>query len=256
MITDFTPIVHTLPGRTIKVWAVADVHIGAREANIYGKDGFANFLSKIAQDPDSYVCICGDMLNNGIKDSVTNVYEETMPPNAQVELASELLRPIADKILGCVGGNHERRTKKAVDLDPMFMVMTLIGKPELYRPNFAFIRVNMKHGNTRNHYGLMLIHGKSASKRSKFDLQVEGVDAIIGAHLHTPEAHKGGKLVFTKSNHVRVKPFVSLTACSWLAYGGYAASGLMLAQATSDPQCLILEWSGRNDHNGQVRLAW
>lgn len=31
MLDDFTPIIHQLDGRTIKVWAVADVHIGAKE---------------------------------------------------------------------------------------------------------------------------------------------------------------------------------------------------------------------------------
>ena len=41
MLDDFTPIIHELPGRTIKVWAVADVHIGARECDM---DGFKRFL--------------------------------------------------------------------------------------------------------------------------------------------------------------------------------------------------------------------
>ena len=113
MISDFTPIVHTLPGRTVKVWAVADVHIGAKECDM---DGFKAFLRKMQDEPDSYLVIVGDVLNNGIKDSMTNVYEETMPPHTQVDVATELLKPIADKILGCVGGNHERRTTKSTAL--------------------------------------------------------------------------------------------------------------------------------------------
>lgn len=78
MIDDFTPIVHRLRGRPVKVWAVADVHIGAREADI---DGFAAFLKRVENDPDSYLVIVGDILNNGTRDSLTNVYEETMPPS-------------------------------------------------------------------------------------------------------------------------------------------------------------------------------
>lgn len=253
MISDFTPIVHTLPGRTIKVWAVADVHIGARECDL---DGFRAFLSKIAQDADSYLVICGDVLNNCTRSSVSDIWSETMPPSAQIELSAELLEPVKDRILGCVGGNHERRSVRETDLNPLYDVFVLLGKRELFRENFCFVRVNMQHGNTRNHYGLLLIHGKSTAKRAKFDLAVEGVDAIVGAHLHTPETRKGGKLVFTKSNRVVVKPFVSLTATSWLQYGGYAASSLLLPQATSDPQCLVLEWSGSNARNGQVRVAW
>lgn len=253
MITDFTPIVHTLPGRTIKVWAVADVHIGARECDL---DGFRAFLSKIAQDDDSYLAICGDVLNNGIKDSITNVYEETMPPHAQVELAVELLSPIAHQILGCVGGNHERRTKKAVDIDPLYQVMTLLRIPELYRQNMAFIRINMAHGNTKNHYALMLTHGKTANKKRHFVGAIEGVDAIITGHTHDGLVEKPAKIVFTKSNRVVMKPLVSLTATSWLGFGGYAANSLLLPKATSDPQCLVLEWTGTNNRPGSIRVAW
>ena len=253
MISDFTPIVHTLEGRTIRVWAVADVHIGAKECDM---DGFKAFLRKVQDEPDSYLVIVGDVLNNGIKDSVTNVYEETMPPSAQVDLAVDLLKPIANQILGCVGGNHERRTTKAVDLDPMFMVMTLIGKPELYRSNMAFIRVVLERGKTKNRYALMLTHGKTANKKRHFVGAVEGVDAIITAHTHDGIVEKPAKLVFTKSNRVVVKPLISLTATSWLGFGGYAANGLLLPKATSDPQCLVLEWSGTNARNGSLKVAW
>ena len=104
MIDDFTPILHTMEGRTIKLYAIGDVHIGAKEADL---EGFSSFLRRLESESDSYMVIVGDVLNNGIKDSVTNVYEETMPPSVQVEYAAELLEPVKDKILGCVGGNHE-----------------------------------------------------------------------------------------------------------------------------------------------------
>ena len=256
MISDFTPIVHTLEGRTIRVWAVADVHIGAKEANVYGKDGFASFLQKVQADPDSYICICGDLLNNCTRSSVSDIWEETISPSQAIELAAELLEPVKDRILGCVGGNHENRSKRETDLNPLYDVFVLLGKRELFRENMCFIRVNMERGNTRNHFGLLLIHGKSTAKRAKFDLAVEGVDAIVGGHLHAPETHKGSKLVLTKSNRVVVKPFISLTASSWLEYGGYASRSLLLPQATSDPQCLVLEWSGTNARNGSLKVAW
>lgn len=251
MLDDFTPIIHRLPGRTAKVWAVADVHIGARECDL---GGFEKFLKKVESEDDSYICIVGDLLNNGIKTSCSDY--ETLPPSAQVDEAVRLLQPIAGKILGCVGGNHERRTNKAVDLDPMFMVMTLIGKPELYRPNMAFVRVILEHGKTKNRYALMLTHGKTANKKRQFAYAVDGVDAVISAHTHDGIVEKPAKLVFNESNKVSIRPFVSLTATSWLSYGGYGASGLFLPKTTSDPQCLVLGWSGSNARNGEMRVSW
>lgn len=256
MISDFTPIVHKLDGRTIRVWAVADVHIGARECDL---DGFKKFIKRIAEDKDSYLVICGDLLNNGLRspNCPTDIYDETMPPHAQIETAVEILTPVKDKILGCVGGNHEHRSRKMADLSPLYAVMLMLGKGELYRDNFAFVRVNLERGKTKDHYALLLVHGASNAKRNKFDLSaIEGVDAIISGHTHDGLVEKPARLVFTKSNNVVVKPLVSLTATSWLDYGGYAAAALYQPKSTSDPQCLELEFTGSNDRPGSIHVRW
>ena len=253
MLDDFTPIVHKLDGRTIKVWAIADVHIGAKESNI---SAFTSLLGRVRNDDDSYVVLCGDIVNNGLKDSLTNVYEETMPPSAQIDLAVELLEPVKDKILGAVGGNHERRTKRNADIDIMLYICSLLKVPEIYRPNLAFIRVNLERGNTKDHYALLLAHGKTANKQKYFSYAIEGVDALICGHLHQGNIAKNAKLVFSASNTVSVKPFINMTATSFLSYGGYAAQSLMLPSATSDPQCLILEFTGSNAKQGRISVSW
>ena len=253
MISDFVPIVHTLGGRTVRVWAVADVHLGSRECDV---DGFSAFVAKAAKDPDAYIVLCGDMVNNGVKDSLTNVYEEVMMPSAQIEKAVELLEPVKDRILGAVGGNHESRSRKAVDLDPMYAIMLMLGKGELYRTNFAMLRINLERGNTKDHYALMLVHGKTENKKRQFAYAVEGVDAIISGHTHNGIVEKPARLVFTVKNNVFVKPLVSLTATSWLTFGGYAAAALYRPTATSCPQCLELEYTGSNDREGQIRVVW
>lgn len=253
MIDDFIPIVHELDGRTIRVWAVADVHIGAKQADLAG---FASFLSKVKDSHNDYLVLCGDLLNNGTKDSVTNVYEEVMPPHAQVDKCVELLEPVKERILGCVGGNHELRSVKAVDLDPCYQVLTLLRKPELYRQNMAFVRVNLVRGKTKDHYALLLVHGKTLNKQKQLSYAIEGVDAIVGAHLHQGQVQKNARLVLSSNNLVTIRPIVNLTATSWLKYGGYAARSLLLPSATSDPQALQLEFTGSNKTRGQIRVVW
>lgn len=252
MLDDFVPIIHKLDGRTIRVWAVADVHIGARECDL---EGFRRFLSKLGAN--DYIVLCGDLVNNGIAGSHSSIYEEAiMPGMAQVERAVELLTPIKDKILGAVGGNHEARSRKAVDLDPMYTIMCMMGIQHLYRTNFAMLRVILANGNTKQRYALMLIHGKTENKKRQFAYSVEGVDAIISGHTHNGVVEKPARLVFTSRNNVLVKPLVSLTATSWLSYGGYAAAALYKPAATSAPQCLELEYVNSNDIEGQLRVIW
>lgn len=250
MLDDFTPIIHKLDGRTIKVWAVADVHIGAKNADV---SGFSEFLKSVESDEDSYIVIVGDMLENNIKDSVSGY--GYLPPSAQMDLAAELLEPISDRILGCVGGNHELRSRN-VDLDPLYTVMLMIRKGELYRQNFAMIRVNLERGKTKDHYGLMLFHGKTANKKRHFAYAVEGVDAIISGHTHDGLVEKPARIVFTKSNKIKMQPIVSMTATSWMPFSDYAARSLCMPKSTSDPQCLVLEFTGSNGKQGNIRVNW
>ena len=255
LIDDFTPIIHNMDGRTIRVYAVADVHIGAREADVAG---FSRFLKRIERDGDAYLVVCGDVINNGLRSAScpTDIYNETMPPAAQVDEAVRLLAPVADRILGAVGGNHEHRSKKAVDWDPMHEVMVRLGVGDRYRPNMAFIRVRLADGNLHDIYSLMLVHGRSAATKKRFQYAVEGVDAIISAHTHDGLVEKPARLVFSQKNNVVIRPLVSLTATSWVGFGGYAARGLMLPKATSDPQALVLEWTGSNNRQGTIRTIW
>lgn len=252
MISDFTPIIHRLPGRTIRIWPVADVHIGARECDL---GGFTSFLRRVQACEDDYLVLVGDLLNNATRSSVSDVYEETLPPSAQIEKAVEILYPTRDRILGCVGGNHELRSKKDVDLSPLYAVMLMLGKGELYRDNLCFIRVVLGDKVSDN-YTMLLVHGKSANKKRHFAYSVEGVDAVISGHTHDGIVEKPAALVFTNKNNVTVRPIVSVTATSWLTYGGYAARALCLPKATSNPQCIELPWTGSNSIKGQMRVIW
>ena len=56
---------------------------------------------KIEDDPTAAVLLAGDLLNNGVKSSKTDVYKEksTRPPDIQKEMMIDLLEPIKDKIV-------------------------------------------------------------------------------------------------------------------------------------------------------------
>lgn len=164
---------------------------------------------------------------------------------------------MADRILAAVGGNHEQRSVKAVDLDPLFQVFSILRIPDVYRQNFAFVRVVLERGNTKDFYSLYLTHGKSASRQRKFaQAAVEGVDAIITGHTHSGMVERNARLVFGKKNQISIEPVISMTATSWLGYGGYAARGQLLPTATGCPQALLLDFTGSNNSKGNISVIW
>lgn len=112
MIDDFELIVHKFNDREDRhIYLLGDVHLGAKECL---EAEFAKFLQTVKDDYAGYLILLGDLLNNGVKSSVTNVYDEVlMPGNAKRQMI-EYLEPVSDKILCAVTGNHERRTLREV----------------------------------------------------------------------------------------------------------------------------------------------
>jgi UDP-2,3-diacylglucosamine pyrophosphatase LpxH len=92
----------------ITLCPIADLHMGAKECM---EREFAAYLKQIACDENALIILCGDLINNGIKSSVTNVYDEIYPPQEQkrrvVEFTAPCKRP--DHLLG-------RRQSRTQDL--------------------------------------------------------------------------------------------------------------------------------------------
>ena len=121
MLNDFEIITRHFPeNNDIKIYPISDVHLGAAEHLAAEWD---NFCKRILEEPNSYIILGGDMLNNSLKSSVANIYEETMRPREQKRRMAEMLKPIRHKILCAVNGNHERRSGKDADDDPTYDIM-------------------------------------------------------------------------------------------------------------------------------------
>ena len=69
----------------------------------------------VEQNPQCLVFLLGDAIDSATKTSPGSLRENTMPPLRQGESYIDLHKRIANRIIGYVGGNHERRIDKALD---------------------------------------------------------------------------------------------------------------------------------------------
>ena len=242
MTGDMVPIVREFPARQdITIYPVYDLHLGAAECM---EAEWALFKKRVLDDPNAYVVIGGDMINNGIKSSVTNVYEETMRPREQKRRLVEELSPLRDRIICMTGGNHERRTAWESDQNPMYDVACKLDLEDLYRENGCFValRFGQKYGDGKRNptYKLAVLHGagggmyigSGANRGERFGAVIDGLDVLITGHTHKPVMFPSCKLVFdVQNNRVTRKQFRVVTATSWLDYGGYAMQGMMTPTA-------------------------
>jgi len=233
MISDMIPVVREFPDRhDIRLYAVSDLHVGAAE---WQEQAWTHFRQSILGDPHAYVIIAGDMMNNGIKSSVTNVYEEKMRPREQKARLVEELTPLRDRIVCGVPGNHCQRSAKEVDDDPLYDVFCKLDLEDIYRENGAFCLVRMgkkaADGERNPTYRVAALHGSGGgalmgayvNKTDRFGMAIDGLDLLVVGHSHKPITWPSGKLVFDpQNNRITIKPFRVVVSTSWLDYAGYA----------------------------------
>lgn len=249
MLSDFELITHHFPERNdIKIYPIRDVHLGAAE---HLTREWELFCQRVKNEPNSYIILGGDLINNATRNSVSNIFEETMRPREQKKVMVKMLEPLRDKILCAVSGNHERRNRD-VDNDVTYDIMCKLDLEWLYRENIAFLKIQMgkQNGDGKKNptYVLTVTHGSgggiltggAVNRNERFGYVLDGADALIVGHTHKPYVTQPAKLkIDPQNNRVSVKPFKVVSMTSWMTYGGYAAQKMLLPTSHA-PQTIKL----------------
>lgn len=263
MRSDFEPIMHRMGNGSIEVLPISDVHYGAVEHN---EAAWNKLLKYIQDNPQVYLIIGGDMMNNATRSSVSNIFEETVRPREQKRYMVNALEPIRDKILCIVSGNHERRSIKDADDEPLYDIACCLDLEDYYRPNIAFMAVQLGEtpkGLIRETYKFAVTHGagggiytgSTVNRNERFGNVIEGIDVLLVGHTHKGTVSRPSKLVFdVVRNTVYQKEYVVMSMVSWMSYGGYAAQKMLLPSTHSQPQRIILKDSP--GHDKKVEVIW
>lgn len=252
MLPDFELIQHRFTGgHDITIIPISDVHLGSPECM---EQEFIKFIDTIKDSPNTYLILGGDLIDNGTRSSVTNPFRATIPPSAQKKEMANILRPVADKILCVLPGNHEARSGKDADDDPCYDIAAKLDIEDRYRENIAFVKIQLGK-DTRNCpayqrpcYVLSVVHGAGGgiltggvvNRAERFAYALSGVDAVILGHSHKPFTTQPGQVVVDPHNNtVSIRPFKVICMTSWLKFGGYAARKMLLP-TSHDLQTLTL----------------
>lgn len=244
-------IVHTIPEKEVLVIMVADVHLGAIEHNA---TKWSQFVKWVQDNPNVYICLGGDLVNNSIRSSMANPFDETMRPAEQKRVMIDHLMPIKERILCAVSGNHEYRSTREADSDITYDIMAKMDIEELYRPNIAYIVLRLgsrtddqKHARTS--WNIVVTHGAGAgmllgsgiNRSDRFMGGIEGADVLLTGHTHKGSVVKTKRLVIDSRNtFIREREQIMVTTTSWMEYGGYAARKMLAPTTTGNPPMVKL----------------
>lgn len=241
--------------KSITLIPISDVHLGSLDCN---ELAWKQFCNDIQSQDNTYIVLVGDLINNSVRNSIANPFDETLRPLEQKKRMIAYLKPIKHKILAAVTGNHEYRTQKESDQDITYDILCSLDLEYVYKENIAFLKIQC--GNAS--YAIAITHGNGAgcltgaaiNKNERYSYAIEGLDCFITAHTHKGAVTRPNRLVFNLNcSKVSFKPCTVVTAESWLNYGGYAARKMMLPAESCNPQKLRFN---ADKHNKKITVEW
>ena len=105
-LSDNIPILIQLPvsEEYADIYFVHDAHFGSE---LFDEKKWERLKNIILSDTKAYVCIIGDMMENAIPNSKSDMFSQTHSPAEQREWITQQFKDMSNKILAVVPGNHE-----------------------------------------------------------------------------------------------------------------------------------------------------
>lgn len=226
----------------IELLHITDVQYGHEMCNV---KKFEEYCDWVLREPNRFVFFGGDLVDAATVLSIASPYENTEEPQGQVYRFCEIANKIRHRVLGYVGGNHERRSTKAFgDLGKLIAMLLRIP----YSSGKQFI--DLKYGN-HDPFKVTLHHGFSGSKTKGAKLNMVQSLAMQGdSHLYLV----GHLHDFLMSANVRqrqidgnvvLEEYAAAMSSSFLEHFGTYAEVSGMAAGTIKMWRIVLEPSGK-----------
>lgn len=240
----------------IEIIPIADVHYGDFWTD---EKAVEKAFDYVLEKPNRFIILNGDLINNGIKTSKTNIYAEKLTPSNQLDRAKRRLIRVKDRILAMGTGNHEERTALEVNIDMSYLLARELGIEDRYADNSFILFVKFgKSDNWRplkpkkNVYSMFIWHGSGGGKKSggKLNntmemLRTAVVDIYIMSHVHDPIL-KPDKIFQDDISNMSVyeRSLYYMTTNAWQDFGGYGQK-FGYSPVSKDMTSIILNGNGK-----------
>jgi len=226
----------------------------------WGSDGhdekkFDEYIRFIEKTENAFAFGGGDTLQNALINSPGgSIYDQKMRPRLQVPTLIQKLAPIAHKMLWALTGNHEARSEKVADFNPLYFVCRELGIPYFDQP--AYTDINW-HGHTFRFFSQ---HGTSGAGTpgGRVNAAMKPVIFTEFTHFYTmghvndvfanPNIRvcreriyeeKHGKKTLKEIRLVEKPQYIVIAPSFETYHGTYAARAAMTPFATGDVSCRL-----------------
>ena len=230
--------------KQVEIVHITDVQFGHLSCNV---EKFIEYRDWILSSKNRFVFFGGDMVDAATVASIASPYENTEEPQGQVYRFVELALPMRHRILGYVGGNHERRGAKTFgDLGKLIAMMLRVP----YSSGKQFIDIHYgAHRPFRNSLwhggGSGRTKGSKAQMIHKFMTQGNS-DVYWVGHLHDT-LMVGDVRTRTDNGEVHIEKYAGVMSSSFLDYFGTYAEVAGYAAGDTQMWRLVLTPDGHSE---------
>lgn len=214
----------------VTIIPIADAHIGDKNSN---EKLLKETIERIKTEENTYTILNGDLCNMALKDSKSDVYEESLSPMGQILKVVELLSEIKDKILVITTGNHEDRTLRETNIDVTRLIARELGIEDRYADGWWYLYLTFGN-DTKGRaitYGITGVHGygggrKSGGKINRLEEMSQTVIAnlYLMSHTHKPISTKACIYIpyYQAKSLIKEEMYYLMTNSFLESDGGYA----------------------------------
>lgn len=227
--------------KTVEIMHITDVQFGHLMCNV---PKFREYRDWILARPNRFAVWGGDMVDAAHALSVASPYENSVEPQQQVFQFVREAAPMRHRVLGYVGGNHERRSSKMFG-DLGHLIATLLRVP--YSAGKQLI--DIKYGD-HTPFKLSLWHGGTGSRTKGAKMQ------MLHRFMHQGDSHlylvghlHDCMMTFDwrekrKGRRIELERYAGAMSSSFLEYWGTYAEVAGAAPSSTTMWRTILEPNG------------
>jgi DNA polymerase II small subunit/DNA polymerase delta subunit B len=178
----------------IYVIPISDVHLGDKGFTKECEKKLKGYINWVKTTPNAFVILNGDLVNCATRLSKSSPFDQNMDLAEQIEGIVELLKPIKNKILGAINGNHENRLSDYTGYSPTISICERLGIDYLGDSATYILRLGCrkKLNSPRLSFTIYSHHttgggnsiGSKINRIASMREIVANADVFVGSHNH------------------------------------------------------------------------
>ena len=181
---------------------LSDMHVGDP---LFDEQLFFRVRDWVLAEPNRYVICNGDLMNTATKDSVSDVYRETLNPSDQLRWLKKELAALRDRILCITEGNHEARITRATSINVLEQLAESLGLADRYHPEGVLLKITL--GRHRKHkkrvcYTIYVTHGRGGGALGRQG----AANGEARKHRRRRRVHHGAYALESRFQRGRIRP--------------------------------------------------